>query len=455
MLSLNRMLQVALHALRRHKMRTGLTCLGITIGVAAVIAMVEIVQGSALMLRETIESVGASVVQIDPSDAAKAGVSSGAGTRMNLTPEDCEAISRECSSVLRAAPSFDVKGQVTYGNRNWSPHHIRGTTPEYLVIRNWSDLAEGEMFTEDDVRGATAVCLLGQTVAQALFQDESPVGKKIRVKNLQMEVLGVLRPKGANMMGGDQDDYIVAPWTTVKFRMSGSRQASATAAQAAAGGVNTLSSVYPAQQAQFYPQQSAAQLIDTPILKRFADLDDIFVSATSPEDVPSAISQITAVLRRRHGLADEQPDDFRIRDLTEISQAMASNAKLMGDLLLGVATISLLVGGVGVSNVMLASVMERTREIGLRMAVGARAGDVLRQFLTEAVILCLLGGFVGILLGHGTSAVVSRVLGWPTTISLPAVAASVGVAAGVGIIFGYYPAWKASRLDPIEALRYE
>jgi len=222
-----------------------------------------------------------------------------------------------------------------------------------------------------------------------------------------------------------------------------------------ASGVNTLSAIYPTQQVQFYPQQCAAQALDTPTLKRFADLDDIFVSATSPEEVPSAISQITAVLRRRHGLADDQPDDFRIRDLTEISQAMAASANLMGNLLLGVATISLVVGGVGVSNIMLASVTERTREIGLRMAVGARAGNILRQFLAEAVILCLIGGFVGILLGHGASAAVSLVLGWPTMTSLPAVAAAVGVAAGVGIIFGYYPAWKASRLDPIEALRYE
>jgi ABC-type antimicrobial peptide transport system permease subunit len=455
MISLYRMVRIALSALRRHKMRTGLTCLGIVIGVAAVIAMTEIVQGSAIKLREIIASVGASVVQIDPSDAVKAGASSGSGGGMTLTPADCDAILRECSSVILAAPSFDVKAQVSYGNRNWAPQDVRGTTPEYLVIRNWAQMAEGSMFTDHDVSGAAAVCVLGQTVAWELFQGESPIGKTVRVKSLQMKVIGLLSPKGTNMMGRDQDDYLIAPWTTVRFRLTGSRQATAAAAQQAAGGVNTLSCAYPTQAVQLYPQQSAVQAIDMPMLKRFSDLDDIFVSAASPEEVPLAIRQITAVLRQRHRLEDDQPDDFRIRDLTEISQTMASASETMGNLLLGVATISLLVGGVGVSNIMLASVKERTREIGLRLAVGARARDILRQFLTEAVILCLVGGLAGILLGHGVSVAIAKVLDWQTLISLPAIAVSFGVSASVGIIFGFYPAWKASRLDPIEALRYE
>ena len=436
-------------------MRSMLTCLGIVIGVAAVIAMVEIGQGSTYMVQQAIASMGANVVQIDPSDAVKAGVSTGSGGRVTLTPADRQAMLRECSAVRWAAPTLDCKAQVVYGSRNWSPSDIRGTTPDYLVVRNWTDLVEGEPFTDADMANAAPVCLLGQTVVSELFADSSPVGKLVRIKNVNMTVIGVLSAKGANMMGRDQDDYVIAPWTTVKFRLSGSRQATSPIAAAAAGQVNTLDQIYPSQQVQLYPQQSMLQAVDLPLMTRFVDVDDIFVSATSPDEVPQAIRQITALLRQRHRLVDGSDDDFRIRDLAEISQSVAATGKVMTNLLLCVAVISLVIGGVGIMNIMLASVTERTREIGLRMAVGARPKDILRQFLTEAVLLCLLGGILGILLGRGVSLAVTTLLHWRTMPSVSAIVVACAVSANVGIVFGYYPAWRASRLDPIEAMRHE
>jgi ABC-type antimicrobial peptide transport system permease subunit len=281
------------------------------------------------------------------------------------------------------------------------------------------------------------------------------------VSGVSLKVVGVLRRKGANMMGRDQDDLVIAPWPIVKFRINGSKLSfsdlSATFNPiASANQVNTLSSRYPSQQAGLYPQRSATQAADSPQLAmRTADLDDIYVSATSSDNVPQAMEQITRLLRDRHRLRPDQPDDFGVRDLTEMSKAIGSTTTLMTNLLLCVALISLVVGGVGIMNVMLVSVTERTREIGLRMAVGARAKDILRQFLTEAVILCLLGGAGGILLGRGAAIAVTTLLHWPTVPSLTAILAAVGVSVAVGIVFGYYPAWKAAKLDPIEALRYE
>ena len=451
-----RTIRIALRALRRNLMRATLTTLGITIGVAAVIAVVEIGQGTSYAIQQTIASIGANVVQIDPSDAVKAGVSTGRGGKITLTPADCEAMLRECIAIRYAAPSVDCHVQLVYGNRNWSPREIRGTTPIYLKIRNWEDLTEGKAFTDNDVINGAKVCLVGQTIVRELFDGVSPVGKEIRIKNIQMKVVGVLSAKGVNMMGRDQDDYLIAPLTTVKFRLSGLRQATTPdAAQLSTGQVNTLNKLYPRQQMQFYPQQSAVQAADYPQMTRFCDLDDIFVSATSPQEVPLAIRQIKMLLRERHRLGDDEPDDFKIRNLTEISNTVASTQRLMTRLLTCVAMISLVVGGVGIMNIMLVSVTERTREIGLRMAIGARAKDILRQFLTEAVILCLFGGVAGILLGRGASLAMTKFLHWKTMPSLLAIAAAFVLSASVGIIFGYYPAWKASQLDPIEALRYE
>ena len=291
-----------------------------------------------------------------------------------------------------------------------------------------------------------------------MFQEESPIGKEIRIKNVSFRVLGVLSAKGANMMGMDQDDILLAPWTTIKYRVTGSSLANTNQSSSVTDTsttVNSLSSLYPGGQQSLYPVGSAIQAADNPMPVRFTNIDQIMTAAVSSAEIPSAIQQITETLRERHRIRDDDPDDFNIRDMTEMTKALSSTTLLMTNLLLCVALISLLVGGVGIMNIMLVSVTERTREIGLRMAVGARARDILRQFLVESVVLCLVGGGIGILLGHGGSLLVQLFLHWPIQNSPGAIAAAVMVSAGVGIIFGYYPAWRASRLDPIEALRYE
>ena len=323
-------------------------------------------------------------------------------------------------------------------------------------MQNWT-IAEGEPFTDRDVLNANRVCLLGQTLVRELFQGETPVGKDIRIKNVSFRVVGTLGGKGANMMGMDQDDIILTPWTTLKYRVTGSALANPnqSAAAASSSSVNTLNKLYPGQAPELYPKPSEIQAANTPLQVRFANVDHILVAARGTDDIPSAIHQITLLLRERHRIHPGEEDDFRIRDMTEMTKALSSTTTLMTNLLLCVAMISLVVGGVGIMNIMLVSVTERTREIGLRMAVGARARDILWQFLVEAVVLCLVGGSVGILLGHGGSRLVELLLRWPVETSPAAIAAAVIVSASVGIIFGFYPAWKASRLDPIDALRYE
>jgi ABC-type antimicrobial peptide transport system permease subunit len=331
-----------------------------------------------------------------------------------------------------------------------------GTTPSFLDVRDWREMQEGEAFTERDVRNCSKVCLVGSTIVRELFAGESPIGKEIRMQNVTFKVIGVLRSKGANMMGSDQDDIVIAPWTTIKYRVTGSSAGNVNQSAASATATTVLpSQVYPNTSLSLYSAPSATQLADTPAPVRFANIDEIIVEARGAEDVERSIDEVTSLLRERHHIRGETPDDFTIRDLTEIMKTMSSTTELMTNLLLIVALISLVVGGVGIMNIMLVSVTERTREIGLRMAVGAQGADILRQFLIEAVLLCLLGGIFGIFLGRATSWLVRVIKHWPTATSLGAIAAAVIVSATVGIVFGFYPAWKASRLDPIDALRYE
>ena len=452
-----RIIQTAIKALRRSPMRAMLTTLGIVIGVGAVIAMMEIGAGSSGAIRKAISSMGANVLNLRSGAASSGGVTFGAGSITTLTPDDCEAILRECPAVRNASPLVHTRTQVVYGSRNWVPTFIYGVTPAYMDVQNWT-MDEGELFTNRDVLNSNKVCVLGQTLVRELFQGESPIGKEIRIKNISFMVLGVLRSKGANMMGMDQDDIILAPWTTIKYRVTGSALAEtnqSASSSSSNSSVNTLSNLYPGGQPSLYPEKSEIQAADNPMPVRFASIDHILVAAQSADEIPDAIRQISAVLRERHHIRPGEPDDFSIRDMTEMSNTLSSTTTLMTNLLLCVAMISLVVGGVGIMNIMLVSVTERTREIGLRMAVGARSRDIMRQFLVEAVVLCLVGGALGILLGHGGSHLVRMFLHWPVETSLTAIIAAVLVSAAVGIVFGFYPAWKASLMDPIEALRYE
>jgi ABC-type lipoprotein export system ATPase subunit/ABC-type antimicrobial peptide transport system permease subunit len=447
--------KTAFGALRRNKMRAALTALGVIIGVGAVIAVMEIGQGSKIQLQKTIATMGANNILVFPGAATSGGVSWGSGSIQTLTPQDCDELVAQCPAVAAAAPLVRTRGQIVYGNRNWNTTGITGSTPAYLVVRDWEDVAEGDVFTDRDVHNASTVCMIGETVRRNLFEDESPLGKDIRILNVAFRVIGVLSPKGANMMGMDQDDIVLAPWTAIKYRVSAAASnPMAAATSSSTTQINTLDTIYPGGDA-LYPALSATDLADTPQPIRFANVDQILTKATATEQIQQAIDQISDLLHERHRIRPGADDDFNLRDMTEMTKMMSSTSELVGLLLIVVAAISLVVGGVGIMNIMLVSVTERTREIGLRMAVGARSHHILRQFLVEAVVLCLCGGAIGITLGRLCSTAVRYVTHWPTQTSIPAILAAVAVSASVGIIFGFYPAWKASRLDPIEALRYE
>jgi ABC-type lipoprotein export system ATPase subunit/ABC-type antimicrobial peptide transport system permease subunit len=454
-------LRTALNSLRRNILRSVLTTLGVIIGVWAVITMMEIGQGSKTALQATIASMGADNLLIQSGAASSGGVSFGVGTTPTLTPQDADQILRQCPAVSDVAVLVRARCQVVYGNKNWVPMYIYGTSPSFLAVRDWDRLDDGEAFTEHDVRNVSKVCLVGQTIVREVFGGQSPIGKEIRMQNVSFRVIGVLEKKGANMMGIDQDDIVLAPWTTIKYRVSGTMltntNQSASAAASASGvstAVNTLNNLYPGSTA-LYAAASTTEQADLPQPVRFANVDQIYCKAISQDRMDDAQAQVTAALRQQHRLRPDQADDFNIRNMAETVNALASTSNLMGMLLLFVACISLVVGGVGIMNIMLVSVTERTREIGLRMAVGAKAGHILQQFLVEAVVLCLLGGALGIALGRISSSFVRAWLHWPIETSLPAILAAVLVSVIVGVIFGFYPAYKASGLDPIEALRYE
>jgi len=399
-------LRIALRAIRRNKVRSTLTMLGVIIGVASVIAMIALGSGARAAIDSQIQSQGTNIIYVSAgSFRGPGGAHGGAGSVQTLTLEDAQAIA-EIPSVGMSSPSARNRAQVVAGNQNWSTT-VEGGNEDYVVIRNWV-IRTGSNFSAREILTADKVCLIGDTVARNLFPEQDPVGQVIRIKNQPFRILGTLAPKGQGQWGQDQDDIIIAPYTTLQKKLLG-----------------------------------------------ITWIHQVMISATRPDAVEPTAVQVTRLMRQRHRIQNPEEDDFSVRTVEEMAATRTQLAQTMTGLLLSVASVSLLVGGIGIMNIMLVSVTERTREIGLRMAVGARTRDILSQFLTEAVSLSVLGGLVGIALGVGISQTLTRVLGWPTLVTADAIVVAFVFAAGVGIFFGYYPARKAANLDPIEALRYE
>ena len=444
---------MALRSLLRNPTRTLLTMLGIIIGIAAVITMMEIGAGSSSSIRDTIEKMGAGSGMVYPGVRRVAGIKVGVNTWTRLLPADAEAILQECPHVSQVSPVVSSSSaQAVFGSENWIPAQMYGVSPSYFNIRDWQ-IEEGRFFTEGEVGINARVCLVGATIVKELFGGVSPVDTEMRINNTTFRVIGVLKSKGANMMGQDEDDVILIPWTTMRMRITGLRNGSATSTTSSLA--DKPGAIFPVSGVALYPEQDSALRSDKLVIPKFTYIDYISFSAVAPEKMEQAIAEITAVLRERHQLVAAQDDDFRIRSAADFMKMMDKTSSLMNNLLLGVALLSLLVGGVGIMNIMLVSVTERTREIGLRMAVGARSKDILKQFLIESVVMCLVGGIIGILVGHGASLFIESQLHWPVESSPGAVIAAFAVSASIGMVFGFYPAWKASQLDPIEALRYE
>jgi putative ABC transport system permease protein len=404
-------LLVALNALRVNKMRSMLTMLGIIIGVAAVITMIAVGAGAQARVEEQVKSLGSNLMMITPGSVTASGVRLGSGANQNLTEDDAEAIIREIPEVQVAAPFNRGNSQIIAGNTNWATQ-VYGVYPNYFEARDWP-LESGRMFDPAELSGSAKVALIGQTVANQLYGDMDPVGQSIRIRNVPFVVIGVLGWKGQSMVGQDQDDVIMVPLTTARARLFGSTQ-------------GKLRRVWTIQ-----------------------------VKVREGADMKEAEEKIRELLRQRKRTQPEQNDPVTIRNLTEILQAQEESSRIMTMLLAAVASVSLLVGGIGIMNIMLVSVTERTREIGLRMAVGARARDILTQFLVEAVTLSVIGGFAGIILGAAGSYLIGHFTGWATRLSTESIVLAVGFAAAIGIFFGFYPARKASKLLPIQALRYE
>lgn len=396
-------LRIALRALRRNKLRTLLTMLGIIIGVTAVIAAISIGNGAKAQVEAQVASLGQNVLSVFPGSFRTGGARGGWGSRSTLTPEDAQAIRREVGNVVAVSCEVRDRSQVLANGLNWNTQ-ILGESPDYLSVRAWG-LASGAMFTDSDVRRASKVCVIGKTVASQLFNDEDPLGKTIRIRDIPFKILGVLQAKGVNFFGQDQDDTVIVPYTSSMRRFSGSDY-----------------------------------------------LRAILIQADKADDMDRVQADVTALLQQRRG--GREPD-FRVFSQLELAQAATATAETMTALIGSIAAISLLVGGIGIMNIMLVSVTERTREIGIRMAIGARGRDILLQFLIEAVTLSVLGGATGIALGIAGSRIIAAKLDWATLTSTSSIVVAFLFSAGVGVFFGFYPARKASRLDPIEALRYE
>lgn len=401
------LLRIAFKALLRNKLRAFLTMLGIIIGVAAVIAMVAIGQGSKESIQSQLSSMGSNMITILPSSNVAGGARLG-GTSVNtLTIDDVKAIRRQAENVSAVSPAANSSGQSINGALNW-PTTIYGVSPAYLDIRQWA-LKDGIPFSEEDVRASAKVCLLGQTVVNNLFPNgDNPIGKIIRFNNIPFQVIGVLEAKGQSSFGQDQDDAIIAPYTTVQKRI--------------------LASIY---------------------------FRTIYASAVSESASDAATDEISNILRKQHRLRSSDEDDFQVRTMAELISALSSTSNLLTILLTAIAGISLVIGGIGIMNIMYVSVTERTREIGLRMSIGARGIDILMQFLIEAIMISITGGIIGVILGISSAKLITMFLSWPTLVSESSIVLSFLVCAATGVFFGYYPAQKASRLDPIEALRYE
>jgi putative ABC transport system permease protein len=398
-------LRIALKALNRNKLRTGLTMLGMIIGVGAVIAMVALGRGAQTTIEEQVKSAGTNMININAGNFSQGGVRQGQGMSNTLMPEDAEAI-RSIPGVQYVAAGARTRGQIIAGNQNWQTS-VEGTDIDFPLIRNWP-IKYGSFFTAQDVRTAQKVAVLGTVVADTLFgPDVDPTGQVIRIRNQPFRIVGVLASKGQSAMGQDQDDIVYTPYTTVIKKLQGQQH-----------------------------------------------INSITVSAATPDTAPVA-EAIREMLRIRHKLTSQDPDDFMVRTLEDMAALRTETTRTMTTLLAAIAGVSLLVGGIGIMNIMLVSVTERTREIGLRLAIGARGRDVLLQFLVEAIVISLFGGLIGIGLGYALSEVMERTLQWPTTIPSNAIGMAFGFAAATGVFFGFYPARKAARLDPIEALRFE
>ena len=397
---------LALRALQRNKMRSTLTMLGIVIGVGAVVAMVGIGNGAKSQVEAQIATLGQNVILIFPGSFATSGVQSGSGGAGTLKLEDAKAIEEEVPDVLAVSPGTRISSQLGYGNQNWATS-VSGESPEYFEIRQW-EIVSGAGFTEQDVRSAAKVAVIGATVERQLFGEEDAVGQIMRVRNVPFQVIGVLRAKGTSVMGSDQDDVVIVPYTTVMKRLSG-----------------------------------------------ITNLRMISVQCASEDRTAAVVQNITELMRQRHRLGPDRENDFMVRSQQEIAEMATATSRVLRLLLGAIASVSLIVGGIGIMNIMLVSVTERTREIGIRIALGAHGADILRQFLIEAVTLSSLGGVLGILIGLGTSTLLSRFAGWPTLTSVDAIVVAFLFSAAVGVFFGLYPAKKAAALDPIDALRYE